>query len=521
MRQYLERLLGSPWLLVAIILLSFFWRAGSIPLYDLDEGAFSEATREMLASGDYLATYMDGRPRYDKPIMIYWLQAISAGLLGVTELAFRLPSLLAATGWIFAIFFFVRQRFDRPTAVAAALMAALALNVSIIARAATADALLNLLLALTFLDVYRYSENPAKGLLYRIYFLMALGFLTKGPVSVVFPLAVSGIFFFSLGRTRDWLRAVFFLPGWVLFLCLALPWYIAVYFEQGPAFFEQFFLHHNLGRFSGVIHGHSGFPGYYFVMLPLVVMPFAGLLLRLLPGMREAWADPLQRFLWIWLILVFTVFSFSNTQLPHYILYGCTPVFILMALHRERLQSRALAYLPLLLLFGILLFLPEILGIARQHATRLYELSLFDEGIRLLDGGYRAAVGLGILTVLGLWFWPGLRPWQGLMLGGVMQALIIVGAFVPLLFQVMQSPTKEAGLLAKENGWPLVAYQTNMPSFSVYRQAITPRRPPEAGEVAFLRVDKMEGLRQNLPNFEFDTLFQKGAVMLVRARERR
>lgn len=520
MTRHLERLLGSPWLLAGLVLLSFCWGAASLPLYDLDEGAFSEATREMLASGDYLATYMDGRPRYDKPIMIYWLQAASVSLFGVTELAFRLPSMLAATGWMLAIFFFVGARFDRPTAIAAALMATLALNVSVIARAATADGLLNLLLALIFLDVYRYSEKPGRGVLYRIYLLMALGFLTKGPVSVFFPLVVSGIFFFSLGRIRDWLRAAFFLPGWGLFLLLTLPWYIAVYFEQGAAFFEQFFLHHNLGRFSGVIHGHKGFPGYYFVMLPLVVMPFAGLLMRLLPGVREGWADPLQRFLWLWLGVVFLVFSFSNTQLPHYILYGCTPVFILMALHRERLQSRALAYLPVLFLFALFLFLPEILAIAKQQATRLYEQSLFDEGLRLLGQNYRLSIALAMLSLFGLWLWPGLRPWQGLIIVGAVQSLVVSGAFVPVLFQVMQAPVKEAGLLARENNWPVVAYQTNMPSFSVYRQAITPHRAPELGEVAFVRVDKMEALRGARPGVEFDTLYQKGAVMLVRARER-
>ena len=48
-----SRVLVSPWVLAAAVALSFFWRLGAIPLYDLDEGAFTEATREMLEALGY------------------------------------------------------------------------------------------------------------------------------------------------------------------------------------------------------------------------------------------------------------------------------------------------------------------------------------------------------------------------------------------------------------------------------------------------------------------------------------
>jgi 4-amino-4-deoxy-L-arabinose transferase-like glycosyltransferase len=67
-------------LLVVAVLGCFFLGIGGFPLFDLDEGAFSEATREMLASGNFLSTTLNGEPRYDKPILIYWLQAASVRL---------------------------------------------------------------------------------------------------------------------------------------------------------------------------------------------------------------------------------------------------------------------------------------------------------------------------------------------------------------------------------------------------------------------------------------------------------
>ena len=60
-------------------------------LFDVDEGAFTEATREMLQTKDWLHTTLNGVDRFDKPIGIYWLQALSAWLMGLNEFAFRLP----------------------------------------------------------------------------------------------------------------------------------------------------------------------------------------------------------------------------------------------------------------------------------------------------------------------------------------------------------------------------------------------------------------------------------------------
>ena len=79
----LRRQLPMASLVLLGIVLSFYLGLGSVPLFDLDEGAFSEATREMLLRGDYISTFLNGAPRYDKPVLIYWLQAVSVLTLGV------------------------------------------------------------------------------------------------------------------------------------------------------------------------------------------------------------------------------------------------------------------------------------------------------------------------------------------------------------------------------------------------------------------------------------------------------
>jgi len=79
------------------VLVSFFLFLGDAPLFDVDEGAFSEATLEMFQRGDFLSTYLNGQPRYDKPILIYWLQAASVAAFGANEFAFRFPSAARAS----------------------------------------------------------------------------------------------------------------------------------------------------------------------------------------------------------------------------------------------------------------------------------------------------------------------------------------------------------------------------------------------------------------------------------------
>jgi 4-amino-4-deoxy-L-arabinose transferase-like glycosyltransferase len=512
----LDRILTSPWVLAAALVVSFFWQLGSVPLYDLDEGAFTEATREMLASGNYITPHKDGEPRYDKPILIYWLQAASAKLFGLNELALRLPSALAASLWLIVLWRFVRERLDARTATVAALIMALTLEVSLIAKAAVADAVLNLFLVLSFFDIYRYFVQPNGRLAARAFLWMGLGFLTKGPVAVFFPVVASLLFFLSEGAFKHWRRAALNPWGWLVFLLVALPWYVAIYLDNGPGFFESFFLRHNLGRFEGAMQGHSGSPFYYFIVLPLILLPFTGWFLRLLPTLRRAWADPLDRFAWIWFVLVFVFFSFSGTKLPHYLLYGATPLFVLMARHRDLLRSRWLGFAPPVLFFLVMLFLPEAVKWASAHAHKIHQAAMFEDAEMVLGGAYRVATALGLVLVVMVALWRRVAVWQGLVLVGFIQTAVVFGALVPRVFEVMQEPVKEAALLARRLDLPTVVYRTNMPSFSVYRRAITPERPPASGDLVFLRIDKLDRFAQEYPHLHRAVLFRRGAVALVK-----
>jgi hypothetical protein len=77
--------------------------------------------------------------------------------------------------------------------------------------------------------------------------------------------------------------------------------------------------------------------------------------------------------------------------------------------------------------------------------------------------------------------------------------------------ELQQGPVKRAALLARQAGWPVRSWRINVPSFSVYRAAITPAADaPRAGDIILTRSDALD----SLPPLR--VLFREGGVLLVR-----
>ena len=65
LQQALARVDRSRVGLALAVCVAMLWGFWSAPLVDVDEGAFAEATREMIASGNYVSIYLNGEPRTD------------------------------------------------------------------------------------------------------------------------------------------------------------------------------------------------------------------------------------------------------------------------------------------------------------------------------------------------------------------------------------------------------------------------------------------------------------------------
>ncbi|MBI5936535.1 MAG: glycosyltransferase family 39 protein [Betaproteobacteria bacterium] len=472
---------GFAWGLLLAALASFFSGLALVPLFDLDEGAFSAATLEMFERGDFLATYLNGMPRYDKPILSYWLQALSAWAFGFNEFALRLASALAAVAWVLLAYRFALRLYDRETALNAAIVTATAFGVSFIGRAATADALLDATLAGALFAQFMWLKEGRARDLHIAWACMALGFLTKGPVAVAVPLLTALLY---LGSRRDWRRCLDLVSNrraWLIFAVIALPWYLAVTWVKGPGFIEGFFLKHNVGRFSGAMEGHGGGPFYYLPVLLAATLPFTGLLLPLIKKWRAHWRDDFGRYALILFGLVFVLVSASATKLPHYLLYGLSALLVLLARELREARGRWLL-LPALLTFAALYFLPDLLA-AKQDQAKPYYQSLLADIDHHFGQAYRVyfALAAGATALFMAWG----RIADGLRLTGLAMSYGLALLLLPAVGNLLQGPVKEAGLLARHLDTTVVMDGINNPSFSVYAGRVVERRAPLPGEAVF------------------------------------
>ncbi len=465
------------------VIIGFYNNLGSIPLFDVDEGAFSETTREMMVRHDYISPMLYGEPRYDKPILIYWLQAAGVSALGLNELALRLPSAVAATLWALAILLFLARLGAFREGLLAVCLMATSLGVPIIAKAATADALLNLFVTCAMLTIYLFYRERRAGYVYWTFAFMGLGFLTKGPVAVLIPFVVSGLFFALQRDLRTWLRAAFNPRGLILFAVIALPWYVLEYLARGSGFIEGFFGHHNIGRFTGTMEGHGGGYLYYIPVALIATVPYTAVFLKVGARAGTLMKDDLGRYMILWFTFVLVFFSLSSTKLPHYLIYGLPAVFILSALHFVPLRRPWLAFLPAILCLTVLALLPELITLVMPAVHDKFAVVMLADHDRYFSLGYRLFfLGALLLTVYFV-FDRRLLQASRLLICGLLISYGVSQFVLPVAAAIQQQPVKEAALIAKARGDGVVMWGLDRPSFGVYSEHPVVRREPRPGEL--------------------------------------
>ena len=341
----------TDWLLlVAICVFLFFYGLGSFGLLGADEPRYAQVAREMLDRGDWVTPTLQGTPWLEKPPLYYWQARIAyrvgrallpatyvtdgsrAGMPapheGITDQAARLPSAVDAVLLIVAVYIFLR-RFRPGSEVDSALIVAGCAGMIGYARAASPDMPLTATFAVALLAWYSWYQHKRRLPLLLFYFCLALATLAKGPVAP-FLAAFILLFFLLVKHDRQAILRTLWIPGIVLYLVAALPWYLAVQLRN-PQFFRVFILQHNLGRFAEDLYHHRQPFWFYLPVLLLAILPWIlWLILAIVEKARLTWAerreafaspeDSFGLFLLVWLLVPVFFFSFSHSKLPGYIL---------------------------------------------------------------------------------------------------------------------------------------------------------------------------------------------------------
>jgi hypothetical protein len=369
------------------------------------------------------------------------------------------------------------------------------------------------MLTLSMFSFYRYSKEGLKKHLYLTFLWAGLGFLTKGPVALVIPVGVSFFYYASFRKWKEWFRAIFNPVGILIFLVVTGPWYTVQYMKEGQAFIDGFFLKHNVNRYVSTMEGHGGAFFYYLPMLMIILLPYSSLLLRTFGRIRAIFSSDPDRYLWFWFLFVLIFFSVSGTKLPHYILHGVPPLFILMARYSDLLRSRFWALLPPLLFVSLILFLPDAVRLIWDMVKDVYFKALIDDAWHVFGLEYRLTTGLILLCVFLLLFMKKFAADRLLIVSGYLLTFLAVHLIWPVVGEIQQQPVKNAAQFVQQKGIDPVMWSMDNPSFSVYRQEVTPWRKPENGEYAITRINKLKKLNA------YEIIFKQGGVVIVHVRQ--
>ena len=316
----------------------FFYGIAQFGLVGADEPRYAQVAREMLERRDWITPTLGDHPWLEKPPLYYWQAMVVYSLFGVSDAAARIPSAVDATLLVVAVYLFFRK-FRQGVEVDAALITASCAGIIGYARAASMDMPLTFTFAVGMLAWWAWRESGNRAYLAAFYGCTALGMLAKGPVSPFLAAVVIVLYSVMVRDGRLVLRTAW-LPGILIFLAVALPWYIAVQLRN-PQFFHEFILEHNLARFSTNLYHHSE-PFWYFVpVLLLALVPWIVFVMAAsVESVRVWWAERGTRqdvelefriFACCWLIVPLVFFSISQSKLPGYILPAVPAGAILLA----------------------------------------------------------------------------------------------------------------------------------------------------------------------------------------------
>ena len=371
--------------LLLIILFSLGVRLNGSRLWDRDETRNARCALEMLERDDWVVPTFNEELRAQKPVLLYWLIRCSYTVFGVNEFAARFPSALLGIGTVVATFFIGRRLFSPEVGLLAGVILSTNVMFQVASRAATPDAALifcsTLGLMVFVLTTFKsraeseartapLSKSPGQYFsptwlsAAAVYLLFSFGILAKGPVGLILPTAVIGMFLLIIklpavermtisGRwfirwkerailvlrcfePRHFFKTCFqmrLLTAALIAVAIAGPWYVLVGQRTDGEFLQSFFLRENFGRAMNAMEGHSGGPFFYVIAILVGFFPWSIFTAPMIVGAycRVRRDDPWRIgyvFILCWMGVYVVLFSFAATKLPSYV----TPCYPALAL---------------------------------------------------------------------------------------------------------------------------------------------------------------------------------------------
>lgn len=479
-------------------------------LFDLDEGAFAATSLQMIKQNQYLVPYIGEELRLEKPILTYWVQAISMSIFGANEFALRIPSVIASFFWGFYFADFVKRYIKNSSRSEIFLNLLTIPGIFIISFAATADALLNLFITLLMINLFDYSERKEDRFLIWSGIFVALGFLVKGLTIIALGGMVALLYFIYQRKLRIFFSIIFSWKAWLAFIIVAFPWLVLIIQNLGTSELTYLFFGQTFGRFTNTFEKHDGPFFYYLLILPILLLPYFWDAIKGLFNLHIR-NNRFESFMFIWFIFVLVFFSFSSTKLPHYMIYGSTPLaYIIYKNHLNLINAKVnlSAVFFHSTLWLIILSIPFYLGYLASVQNNL-EVSTFVLNEFEKDLSFVIFILLLIVFFIFSYFLSFrlmfLKRISALALLAILSIKIL-----PFINEATQEDIRKVAFDAREIPQEISMFKLNKPSFSFYADKISYRDLTEA-DIIFTRTDKLVFLDQ-----KYEIISEHGNYLLLR-----
>jgi 4-amino-4-deoxy-L-arabinose transferase-like glycosyltransferase len=331
-------------LALALALLNFFSFLDA-DLIRAGEARAAEIAREMVERGNFILPTLNHEitaSTLTKPPLFHWFVAAVGAPFEWQNWAVRLPPTLFAMGTIWVLFLSGRLLLG----LRAAVYAVVVLSTSILfmqnGSAARIDILFTLLIVSSLYFFWQaVSEAGRRNWIWGFYLCSALAVVAKGPVGLLLPFAIAT--FFLLVQDRPGLhRELFIKRGLLLFLAVALPWYLAMAFTAPQELVDNFLFGQLAHWWEGGSKAASGDGKSIFYYLPHILIgafPWS----LLLPGIlfltiREARENPRLKAILFWFLGGLILFSLGGKKASRYLLPLIPPLALLAGYYLDRIH---------------------------------------------------------------------------------------------------------------------------------------------------------------------------------------
>lgn len=310
---------------------------GLTDFYSKGEPREAVVAYTMVEHGNWILPINNGGDIPYKPPFFHWCIALFSLLQGhVSEFTSRLPSALALVAMSVGGFVFFAKRKNANMALLATLLSLTAFEVHRAGINCRVDMVNTAFMVGALFLMYRWWERGKHTMPWLAILCMSGATLTKGPVGMLLPCAVMGVFMLT---QRESLWSAVWRLGLTALLSLILPlcWYYAAYLQGGDEFL-RLVKEENIDRLLGKMAYESHENPFWYNFLTLITgwLPYTLLFvfsLFVLPWKRFSKsgfmqsvrrAEPMQVFVWLAFGLILFFYCIPKSKRSVYLL-PCYP----------------------------------------------------------------------------------------------------------------------------------------------------------------------------------------------------